>query len=439
MDLPNHNFDELLSGMLDGMLSDQELRLLEQSLSDDPTLGSKLEELAASRSALLRGRSRGRLGSDFARTVTSNARERAVAMGLDAPDWLVSSDFKRPSTSMKPAVVEAVSPLESIPVFKRAWVYSCVGLAAVFALVFVIVREPQTQGLVQLDPKPYVTSEESELKVIEKAEALLAARPSVTENANEIVSPNSDSNKDLSSAIASIETETDASATPETMSSVETVSSLSAKNVESNQIASAEVPPIIKEDLKNTVVVANPKKSKASRTLAIYITVDEVALKNRALESILEENGVVYSSDHVLSDEELNRLAQSGFVSTNKVDEGDMQVLFLKSTVENIGLAMQSMLDQEKDFPQCKLGMTTDASVAKLVKQLSRIQVAESSKGFARRILPPSGNAANTPFVVAKWENGRSPSNVFGKPISAEMAAERQQMANALLFVRPAK
>jgi hypothetical protein len=340
---------------------------------------------------------------------------------------------------MKPSVTEAVSPLESIPVFKRAWVYSCVGLAAVFALVFVIVREPQTQGLVQLDPKPYVTSEESELKVIEKAEALLAARPSVTENANEIVSPNSDSNKDLSSAIASIETETDASATPETMSSVETVSSLSAKNVESNQIASAGLPPIVEEDLKNTVVVANPKKSKASRTLAIYITVDEVALKNRALESILEENGVVYSSDHVLSDEELNRLAQSGFVSTNKVDEGDMQVLFLKSTVENIGLAMQSMLDQEKDFPQCKLGMTTDASVAKLVKQLSRIQVAESSKGFARRILPPSGNAANTPFVVAKWENGRSPSNVFGKPISAEMAAERQQMANALLFVRPAK
>lgn len=454
MDFPNNNFDELLSGMLDGMLSDQELRVLEQAMADDPSLEVKLEELAASRSALLRGRSRGRLGPEFAKSIRLVARERAAAMGPDAPAWLVPIDFQRPGSLAKPAAQESISPLETIPAFKRAWVYTCVSLAAVFALIFVFIQEPVKQGLVQLDPKATNTSEASDLKVIEKAEELLAASPNATEKSNEdtllneeLLSQNA-ALPDMESAIASLNTENQAGTTTETMA---TDDSTIAAPTESPTASVASVDPAggVKEaDRANAVASTEPKKSKTKKsknetflTAAIYITMDEVALQNRALESILEEHGVAYSSDHVLSDEELKRLSQSGLATPAQDEqEGNVQVLFLKSTVENIGFATESMLEQKKDFPQCRLEMTEDASAGNLVKQLSSIEVAEGSKGFARRIVPAGTSGSGRPFVVSNWRSGSTPMpKSSGSSLSPEMIAMRQQAGYALLFVRTAK
>ena len=454
MDFPNNNFDELLSGMLDGMLSDQELRMLEQAMADDPSLQAKLDELAASRSSLLRGRSRGRLGPDFARSVSLAARDRAAAMGPDSPAWLVPADFHRPGALGKPVPQESISPLESIPAFKRAWVYACVSLAAVFALIFVFVQEPVKQGLVQLDPKVTNTSESSDLKVIEKAEELLAASPGSTEKSkentlfNEEVPSQNAALPDMESAIASLNTENQAGTTTETMA---TDDSTIAAPTESPTASVASVDPAggVKEaDRANAVASTEPKKSKTKKsknetflTAAIYITMDEVALQNRALESILEEHGVAYSSDHVLSDEELKRLSQSGLATPAQDEqEGNVQVLFLKSTVENIGLATESMLEQKKDFPQCRLEMTEDASAGKLVKQLSSIEVAEGSKGFARRIVPAGTSGSGRPFVVSNWRSGSTPMpKSSGSSLSPEMITMRQQAGYALLFVRTAK
>ena len=454
MDLPNNNFDELLSGMLDGMLSDQELRMLEQAMADDPSLQAKLDELAASRSSLLRGRSRGRLGPDFARSVSLAARDRAAAMGPDAPGWLVPTDFQRPGASSNPVVQESVSPLESIPAFKRAWVYACVSLAAVFALIFVFVQEPEKQGLVQLDPRATKNFELSDLEVIDKAEELLAASPGSTEKSkentlfNEQVRSQDAVLPDTESAIASLNTENQAGTTTETMATGE---STIAAPTESSSASLAVVDPAGggKDAVSpNSVASTEPKKSKTKKskeeffyTTAIYITVDEVALQNRALESILEQHGVAYSSDHVLSDEELTRLSQSGLAKTAEEEqEGNVQVLFLKSTVENIGLAMESMLEQEKDFPQCLMEITKDASAGRLVKQLSSIEVAEGSKGFVKRIVPAGTSGPERPFVVSNWRSGSTPMpKNSGNSLSPEMMAQRQQAGYALLFVRPSK
>lgn len=447
MDLPNNNFDELLSGMLDGMLSDQELRMLEQAMADDPSLQAKLDELAASRSSLLRGRSRGRLGPDFARSVSLAARDRAAVMGPEAPAWLVPVDFHRPGALVERAAKESISPLESIPAFKRAWVYACVSLAAVFALIFVFVQEPVKQGLVQLDPKVTNTSESSDLKVIEKAEELLAASPGSTEKSKENTLFNEEAPSqnaalpDMESAIAILNTENQAGTTNETMATGEATI---AAPTEASTASVAVVDPAggVKDaDRANSVASTEPKKSKDYLTAAIYITIDEVALQNRALESILEEHGVAYSSDHVLSNDELNRLSQSGLATTAQDEqEGNVQVLFLKSTVENIGFAMESMLEQEKDFPQCRLAVTKDASARRLVKQLSSVEVAEGSKGFVRRIVPAGTSGSGLPFVVSNWRSGSTPMpKNSDNTLSPEMIAKRQQTAYVLLFVRPAK
>jgi hypothetical protein len=454
MDFPNNNFDELLSGMLDGMLSDQELRLLEQAMADDPSLQAKLDELAASRSSLLRGRSRGRLGPDFARSVSLAARDRAAAMGPDAPAWLVPADFDRPGALVKPAPQESISPLETIPAFKRAWVYACVSLAAVFALIFVLVQEPEKQGLVQLDPKATNTSEASDLKVIEKAEELLAASPGATEKSNENTLLNEEVPSqnvvlpDTESAIASLNTENQAGTSTETMATGDSAITAPTELPTAN-VASVDPAGGVKEaDRANAVASTEPKKSKTKKpkvetfyTTAIYITVDEVALQNRALESILEEHGVAYSNDHVLSEEDLDRLAQSGLVApVQEKQEGNLQVVFLKSTVENIGVALDSMLQQRKDFPECVISTTTDASAAKLVKQLSSIEVAEGSKGFAKRIIPADNSGSGFSFMVSNWRSGssRRPQK-NSTPLSPKMIAERQKAGYALLFVRPAK
>lgn len=463
MDLPNPNLDELLSGMLDGTLSDQELRLLERAMADDPSLELKFEEMSTARNALLRGRSRGRLGPDFARSVVAQARQQALVMGPDAPEWLVPQEFERPNVRKNPAAAPAPRPMDNIPAVKRFWVYSCVGLAAGLALLFVLIREPQNQGLALLDPKPSITSAESELAVIEKAEEILAASPGATENAyfgtDSGNVPGSLQDVSPQSTLAAANTQSTL-ATANTQSTVATASPEVDKSPtqkkQADQIASSSTPSkmeavqptTVASSEPTTVASAEPKKTKPKKTkvdsyltTAIYITIDDVAMKNRALEIILEEYGIVYSTDHVLNDDELSRLAESGLVS--KIEEqsqGNLQVLFLKSTVENIGLAMETINRQDKDFPQLLMSMTTDPSASKLAKQLSQIEVAESPKGFAKRIVPSSGDAGNYPFVVSLWRNGNAPlPKNAGAPLSPLMIAERQQMAYALIFIRPSE
>jgi hypothetical protein len=84
--------------------------------------------------------------------------------------------------------------------------------------------------------------------------------------------------------------------------------------------------------------------------------------------------------------------------------------------------------------------ITKDASAGKLVKQLSSIEVAEGSKGFARRIVPAGSSGAGRPFVVSNWRSGSTPvPKNSGNSLSPEMIAQRQQAGYALLFVRPSK
>lgn len=87
MSLKPEEIDELLNGMLDGVLIDDEQRRLESALELDPSLQTRLDEMAALRSSLLRGRSVGRLGPDFAKRIVQAARERADLMD-DPPEWI---------------------------------------------------------------------------------------------------------------------------------------------------------------------------------------------------------------------------------------------------------------------------------------------------------------------------------------------------------------
>lgn len=57
--------EELLSGMLDGVLSEDEQRQLDAAIKSDPAIAERLEALTNMRRSLLRGRSVGGLALTF--------------------------------------------------------------------------------------------------------------------------------------------------------------------------------------------------------------------------------------------------------------------------------------------------------------------------------------------------------------------------------------
>jgi hypothetical protein len=87
MSLKPEEIDELLNGMLDGVLTDDEQRRVDSALELDPSLQARLDEMSALRRSLLRGRSVGRLGPDFAKRIVLAARERADLMD-NPPEWI---------------------------------------------------------------------------------------------------------------------------------------------------------------------------------------------------------------------------------------------------------------------------------------------------------------------------------------------------------------
>jgi hypothetical protein len=127
MSLKPEQIDELLNGMLDGVLTDDEQRLFDAACEKDPSLQARLDELAAFRRSLLRGRSVGRLGPDFAKQVLMKARERADLMD-DPPEWIkpnaspgrragrASSESRRERSNVSGSVGKhAIRPLLSAP------------------------------------------------------------------------------------------------------------------------------------------------------------------------------------------------------------------------------------------------------------------------------------------------------------------------------------
>ena len=92
MDSPIKNIDELLSGMLDGMLSEADLVDLKREMADDPSLKGRLDDLAVLRRSLFSSRSTSSLRPEFASSITLAAKRRAAEMGSNAPAWLASSD-----------------------------------------------------------------------------------------------------------------------------------------------------------------------------------------------------------------------------------------------------------------------------------------------------------------------------------------------------------
>lgn len=394
------HLQELLNGLLDGVLTDDEQRALELAMKSDPSLDAKLSELQAMRRSLLRGRNVGRLGPDFSKKVVSAARKRAESMGDQAPGWMLPQT--RPTVDRGP--IRSVSPRESrieqtldseegsgtkpmpTSVSRRAWRVWIPMLAAATAASMAIYfagpffSQPTVQPLVglpvpnqspkQVDDPSGIEADEQEANKM--AVDLLANESRAPAGPDRQAIPGSDSKGEMESSVNSKIVESEA---------MELAGGAS-NNIVSNEIKGGKTSNPIQEIL-NASGVTNP-----IYTLVLDIAVDPVAEENGALRTLMEDHEIVYADDLNMNADQLDSLVASQLIGKmSGVDRGkrsdDVQLIFVRAKAKRIDSFIMEIAGQYKDFPKFRMDMSFDPSVSQLMKQLGTISNEEEG---ARRL-----------------------------------------------------
>lgn len=416
--------DELLSGMLDGVLSDDEVRQLEDAMSADPSVGKRLDELSRLRTGLLSGRSRSRLGAEFAGKVLKLSQERAIGMGSECPAWLGSRQGE--SARSKLAKSKVADQPSKLP-----WVYGVVlASAAVFALVYASLPGRDAQS--NLAESSWQESKAAPEDRGGNTSSLLAANQPDSGSHGTTVPEFSSTKPSIVDSIA--QNEPSKTTVP---SSNPTTSNFA---INSRPDFSTAVVNFSKADLnQNKTKPEFELPSEKLFALVIDISIDKVAIENRALESILKSHDVVYAEDLIINAEQLAALEESQLIGrANAVESEKMGVMFIRAPIDKLSLAIGEIIDRYKDFPEFTMGLAYDSSVNLLIKQLSGIKIAEGKSGVVLNLAPPQSSRSSLPFTASVRKSGMFSREMMKKGTS-QVLPETQQMSYVLLRFRAAK
>jgi len=416
--------DELLSGMLDGVLSDDEVRQLEGAIAADPSVGKRLDELSRLRTALLSGRSRSRLGAEFAGKVLKLSQERAIGMGSECPTWLGSRQGESAHSKLaKSRVADQPS--------KLPWVYGVVLTSAVvFALVYASLPGRDAQR--NLAESSWLENKAAPEEPSENSRSLLAEnQPDI--GLHETMVPESSSTK--TSIVDSIAKNEPLKTT--VPSSNHTTLNLA---INSHPNFSTAVVNFSKADLNHNIII--PEfflPSERMYALVIDVSIDNVAIENRALESILKSHDVVYADDLMINAELLAALEDSQFIGrANAVESEKMGVMFVRAPMVKLSLAIEEIAANYKDFPEFSMDIAYDISVRLLMNQLSGIKVAEGNNGVVLNLAPPQSSKSSLPFTASVRKAGVFPREMMKKETS-KVLPETREMSYVLLRFRASK
>jgi len=458
MESPIKNLDELLNGMLDGMLSEADLVDLKQEMAKDPSLQGRMSELIVLRRAVLSGRSTQSLRPDFASSVTLAAKKRASEMGDDAPAWLVPSrTTEQFQKSLSPRA------LDSVPL--RRWSYAGLALAASLLFVFLAIPQAKRQGIVNVpdvvpnvipdvgamatsDPE-YVPDDQT---ANQTGSTELASNPGTSNpGKSELVTSDPGTSNSVASNPERAPTESVASRLPVDNSPkldantdgvfgpvapATTVANLGQRPSDIRGSRNGNAVALSQEVSDKSV--ANPK---LYFTLVLDVSIDPQAVENRTLERILEKYDIVSTDDLIVNDEQLKHLEESKLVGNTANFEEKMGVMFLRSTAKKLDLAMVDIINRFEDFPEFAMDVTNDRSALLLVNQLGSIRVAEGISDTASRLLLAKAPGRNSPFATSarrgKPMDNASREKFKGGAVPANPV--RDEISYALLLMRPAK
>ncbi len=417
--------DELLSGMLDGVLSDDEVRQLEDAMSADPSVGKRLDELSRLRTGLLSGRRRSRLGSEFAGKVLKLSQERAIGMGSECPAWLGSHQGESARSKLAKSKV-AYQPS------KLPWVYGVVlASAAVFAIVYASLPGRDAQS--NLAESTWQENKAAPEDRSGNISSLLAAIPPDSGPKETMVPEFSSTKPSIVDSIA--QNEPYKTTVP---SSNPTTSNLA---INSHPDFSTAVVNFSKADLNQNITKPDfYLPSEKWFALVIDVSIDKVAIENRALESILKSHNVVYAEDLIINAEQLAALEDSQFVGrANAAESEKMGVMFVRAPMGKLSLAIEEIIDRYKDFPEFTMDVAYDSSVKMLIKQLSGIKVAEEKNGVVLNLAPPQSARSSLPFTASVVRESGMFSRETMKKGTSRVLPETLEMSYILLRYRAAK
>lgn len=424
--------------MLDGVLSEEEMRQLEHAMERDESLQKRFDELESMRRMLLKHRPKGRLAPDFASTVTRIARDRASTMDAP-PSWVISKmEDLSPQSNVNPSWMRRLRPV---------FYTIALGTAAVLGLLMMTAPKPDPNSLVSQVPPSRNDDTDSSLPAVAEdftAKDLLAASPKDA-NSTSVAEdkPPVGKSSDSQIAVAQPSTETTSGKQRDTAKELPGIADAPIVN-QTPRIADNKPSESNAEESAAMVRNSNPSIAKDLYFMMVVdLTIDAVAQENNALEAIFEKHSIVYSDDLAITESQLKTLEDTRLVAPRDANLPDkMNVFVLRASTLKLGSAISDMVEQYRDFPDFKLDITTDSASALLVRQLSGIQVAQDDRGLARRIRPPA-DLGLTSFKASNRSNplsmGRDLLKDNKKMISDSLKADLQQQSTVLLLVRPAK
>lgn len=473
----DHNY-QLLNGLLDGVLTDDEQRTLEIAMKADPSLEATLSELQSMRRSLLRGRSVGRLSPDFSKGIVSEARKRAESMGDQAPEWLSPASRpaddrvgKREGGLRKPRIEQSFDFEPSAPlvmtepsVSQRAWkVWVPVLAVATAAAILLYVSGPMfsppsvaplvgdripdkfgdpvesggRDGQRDLLPDDPLANELAADLLAKAGGALPASdrlpppdRPEIT-TPSVAVGNEGFATKGESPVGSSRDTEMKLADSRKMNSSEKGIVD---QSLTSNGAGENKPSDPVKE-LFDAMGLKNP-----ILTLVVEIVLDPIAEQNDTLRALLEEHEIVYADDLNISAEQLDSLVSSRMVGMMAgVDVAkrprDVQVLFVRAKAKRINAFVLDAMKQFKDFPEIRLDVSFDPSVVQLMDQLSTI--VNSEEGARRLTFAGSGDSQ----MVSLFPRGEGEGKFLSREGRSRLTtgvSSREETSYLMLLVRPA-
>jgi anti-sigma factor RsiW len=457
--------DEWLSGLLDGVLSDNEQRELESAMQHDPSIAQRLEELSVLRRALLQGRPVGRLGADFAKRVVQATRDRACDMDAppawvlpDAPNavapqshqpsshsnpesesqWsdepgdlyrpiAVSMDMSEPLVAAGPAIQprgligsgEHAANAGVRERFLRSYLLPLAVAAALVALFLLLPgKVPKENSLAPIAE----TQSRSEVADPQEAIAQSGQNPQIPEETpDDLDRPNPNG---ITPKAEGLMASNPAGAAP----SEQAVATDTATLAESDSKPQATGP---ETNFKKMALVAN-------------IWMDAQASQNDALEVLLDKYQIITGSDAVLNRNEVDTLVSSQVLKCGPLEDSSakekLNVYVVKASLVRLDSFLQDVEKQYMDFPSYHLNLSFDPSIIKLLDNIVGITDSpQTAKRLFFEDIQTGHPAESIEQPKSQLQKNRLARNNFNQPNAVKPFRPSQDEGFLILVVREAE
>jgi len=394
----DEQLDELISGYLDGELSQQEKHDLESRLQIDPEAARRLRLLREARKALAESQAY-RLPDNFADRVVALARQEAERLGLadDHPVRLGENPHSNHPSSIslpnsKPSVGLAnPASVETGARSRWSWAYAAAAAALLVAGTVwwqtqsgnntskqqtLVLQSGDANNPIPLNPQ------EATIPPVSPAEA-----PGETQVAQAGTSPKSLPSESQAASVSPLKNEI-ASAEmkpnnvqPDLAHVAENKSATPASTKPSSDLKGNATPVSDPEMLKQLASAEDGSLEAVNLLMVIDIALTKDAWENQSFSKILSEYDIRYERP-LVADSSLNEaLEESKLVAKSGTDAspveivangnvGEVQFVFVQARAARIDNAIKDILERIDEFPNLFFDLSLDTPCQEIVAQL---------------------------------------------------------------------